>query len=115
MAHRFGDELLKLSVSSNSSRMGEKAKRVAHLRGNQRRVRRHNRAGIVAVPFRFFNTPRFLQSLARDRIDNLIDAYEFIGFGLVGHVEANSSNWDFFHRCSQRDLGNDLHGHYRTP
>jgi hypothetical protein len=100
MAHRFGDELLKLIGSANSSRMGEKAKRIAHLRGNQRRVGRHNRAGIIAVPFRFFNTPRFLQSLARDRIDNLIDAYEFIRFGLVWHAEANSSNCDFLERSS---------------
>lgn len=85
MAHRFGGELLRLDDSTNSSRMGEKAKRVAHLRGNYRRVGRHNRAGIVAVSFRFFNAPRFLQSLARDLIDGLIDAYAFIGFGLLGH------------------------------
>lgn len=47
---------------------------------------RHNRAGIVAVPFRFFDAPCFLQGLAGNRIDSLIDAKEFSGFGLLVHM-----------------------------
>ena len=72
--------------SANSSRMGEKAKRVAHLSRGHREVGRHNRAGIVAVSFRFFDAPCFLQGLAGNRIDRFIDAKEFSGFGLLVHM-----------------------------
>ena len=72
--------------SANSSRMGEKAKRVAHLSSNHRDMGRHNGAGIIAVPFRFFEAPCFLQGLAGNRIDSRIDVKEFVGFGLTVHM-----------------------------
>jgi hypothetical protein len=57
----------------------------AGLRDDRGFLWRYDRARIVPIPFRFFYASSFLEGLAGDCIDAVIDAHELSGFGLVGH------------------------------
>jgi hypothetical protein len=63
----------------------EPGRQIRGLRDNRGFLWRYDRARDAAIPFRFFYAPSFLEGLAGDCIDAVIDAHELSGIGLVGH------------------------------